>query len=241
MDLSKWKLEVYDLLAVMLPGLVAIGEVWVLVSGWHAFCWTIGQLTAPGLTLVVFASFGAGSLIQEFGDFVFKSCGGDRFFRRGRDEFWLSRNADPVKAAIRAHLGSPVRSVDTAFDYCLTKLGGQFPKRDLFVATSDLCRSLAVLALVALAPALWNEFQIFEWGKRFGLWAIGSSLASLLLGGLSWRRMVRFRAFSDITVFHSYLATVGEPSSERPEEIEQPPEAELGRGPWGVGSGTKTT
>jgi hypothetical protein len=112
---------------------------------------------------------------------------------------------------MKAHLGMTVGSVDTAFDYCLTKLKGQFPKRDLFVATSDLCRSFAVLALIALAPALWNEFQAFGPSKKFCAWAIGSLLGSLILFGLSWRRMVRFRALSDVTVFHSYLATVGEP------------------------------
>ena len=34
MDPSKWKLEVYDLLAIILPGLVVIGEGWVLLNGW---------------------------------------------------------------------------------------------------------------------------------------------------------------------------------------------------------------
>jgi hypothetical protein len=156
-----------------------------------------------------------------------KLCKGDRFFRSGRDKFWSSKKAEPVKAAIKAHLGRTVGSVDTAFDYCLTRLKGQFPKRDLFVATSDLCRSFAVLALIALVPALWNEFETFGLTKKFIAWAIGSLLASLILYGLSWRRMVRFRELSDVTVFHVYLATVGEPNHEASEVTERSPEMEL--------------
>jgi hypothetical protein len=226
-DLSKWKLDVYDLLAIILPGLIAIGEGWVLIGGWDSFCLAIAQLTATGLTLLILASFAAGTLIQELGDFVMKSFKGDRFFRSGRDKFWSSKKAEPVKVAIRSHLGTAVGSVDTAFDYCLTKLKGQFPKRDLFVATSDLCRSFAVLALIALAPALWNEFHVFGLSKKFVAWATGSVLVSLFLYGLSWRRMVRFRELSDVTVFRAYLATVSDPNNEASEETEKPAELEL--------------
>lgn len=225
MDFSKWKLDVYDLLAIILPGLIAIGEGWVLIRGWDSFCFAIAHLTATILTLLLLASFAVGTLVQELGDFAVKTLKGERFFRSGRDKFWSSKKAEPVKAAIKAHIG-PIASVDAAFDYSLTKLKGQFPKRDLFVATSDLCRSFAVLTLIALAPALLNEYRTFEWSKTFGLWAGGSLLASLILFGLSWRRMVRFRALSDVTVFHSYLATVGEPSGQR-EETERTTEMEL--------------
>ena len=223
MDLSKWKLEVYDLLAIILPGMVAIAEGWVVVRGWYSFCAALGQLTGAGLTLLLLASFGAGTLIQELGDFTVKSLKGDRFFRSGRDKFWSSKKADPVKAAIRAHLGTAVGSVDMAFDYCLTKLKGKFPKRDLFVATSDLCRSFAVLSVLAAAPALWNEYRTFTWGTKFIGWAIGSLITIAIVFSLSWRRMVRFRELSDVTVFSAYLATVGGP----PETADESPKEEV--------------
>ena len=209
MDLSKWKLEVYDLLAIILPGMIAIGEGWVLTRGGRAFCLAISHLTATGLTLLLLASFAAGTLIQELGDFAVKTCKGDRFFRTGRDKFWSSKKADPVKAAIKAHLGTAVE-VDTAFDYCLTKLKGQFPKRDLFVATADLCRSFAVLSVIALAPTLREEYRTFGWGHDFIGWAVRSLILLVILFSLSWRRMTRFRELSDVTVFSAYLATVGD-------------------------------
>ena len=109
-------------------------------------------------------------------------------------------------------MGTTVASVDTAFDYCLTKLKGQFPKRDSFVAISDLCRSFTVLSLLGLVPASWSLFRAFELGQEFLAFTIAAVLASLLLYWLSWRRMVRFRELSDITVFRAYLATVNEAS-----------------------------
>lgn len=226
MDLSKWKLDVYDLLAIILPGLIAIGEGWVLIRGWDSFCFAIAHLTATSLTLLLLASFAVGTLAQELGDFLVKLCMGDRFFRSGRDKFWASKKSEPVKAAIKTHLGTTV-SADAGFDYCLTKLRGQFPKRDLFVATSDLCRSFAVLSATGLAPALWNEFHAAGWGKKFAAWAIGSLIASIILFGLSWRRMVRFRALSDVTVFNSYLAVVGEREETLSEEEGSPTEIEV--------------
>ena len=214
MDISKWKLEIYDLLAIILPGLVVIGEGWVLVRGWEAFAATITHLTGSGLTVLVLAAFGAGTLVQELSDFLVKSCKGDRFFRAGRDKFWSSTEAEPVKAAIHTQLGTTVTSVDTAFDYCLTMLKGQFPKRDSFVATSDLCRSFAVLSLLGLVPATFSAFRAYGLGLNFLLACIAAVLASLLLYWLSWRRMVRFRELSETTVFRAYLATVKEPSPE---------------------------
>ncbi len=214
MDLSKWKLEIYDLLAIILPGLVVIGEGWVLARGWETFAATITHLTGSGLTVLVLAAFAAGTLVQELSDFLVKSCRGDRFFRSGRDKFWSSTEAEPVKAAINTQLGTTVASVDTAFDYCLTMLKGQFSKRDSFVATSDLCRSFAVLSLLGLVPATFSAFRAYGLESKFLLICIAAALASLLLHLLSWRRMVRFRELSETTVFRAYLATVKEPGPE---------------------------
>lgn len=214
MDISKWKLEIYDLLAIILPGLVAIGEGWVLVRGWGAFAAAITHLTGSALTVLVLAAFGAGTLVQELSDFLVKSCKGDRFFRRGRDKFWSSKEADPVKEVIYAQLGTTIGAVDTAFDYCLTKLKGQFPKRDSFIAMSDLCRSLAILSLSGLVPAAACAYRAYGIGQNFLMACIAAVLAAVLLYWLSWRRMVRFRELSESTVFGAYLATVEEPNPE---------------------------
>ena len=214
MDISKWKLEIYDLLAIILPGLIVIGEGWVLVRGWEAFAAAITHLTGSSLTVLVLGAFGAGTLVQELSDFLVKSCKGDRFFRTGRDKFWASTEAEPVKAAINSQLGRTVAAVDTAFDYCLTKLKGQFPKRDSFVAMSDLCRSLAILSLLGLVPAAVCAYRAYGLGQNLMVACIAAVLASLLLYWLSWRRMVRFRELSETTVFRAYLATVEEPSPE---------------------------
>src|SRR5260370_35851857 len=80
-DISKWKLEIYDLLAIILPGLVVISEGWVLVRGWEAFAATITHLTGSGLTVLVLAAFGAGALLQGLNDSVGKSGEGGRFLR----------------------------------------------------------------------------------------------------------------------------------------------------------------
>jgi hypothetical protein len=212
MDISKWKLEVYDLLAIILPGLLVISEGWILIRGWDSFAKTVGGLTATGLTLIVLVSFGAGALVQELSDFFVKRLTNARYFKRGRDRFWSTDEADPVKRAIKAQLGIPVSSVDTAFDYCLTKLKGAFPRRDMFVATSDLCRSFAVLSLLAIVPATRIAFQTFGLHRSFFVWAGISVIVAAAVFFLSWRRMVRFRELSETTVFRAYLATVNEPA-----------------------------
>src|SRR5262245_21430424 len=129
------------MLAIILPGLVVISEGWILVRGWDAFAGAVGNLTATRLTLLIIVSFGAGTIIQEFSDFYVKRLKDERYFKRGRDAFWRTEEASVVKRAIERQLGMPITSVDIAFNYCLTRLRGQFARRDLFIATSDLCRS----------------------------------------------------------------------------------------------------
>src|SRR5260370_19332102 len=97
-DTSKWKLEIYDLLAIILPGLVVISEGWVLVRGWEAFAATITHLTGSGLTVLVLAAFGAGTLVQELSDFFVEARKGNRFFRAGRDKCCAFTAAEPGQA-----------------------------------------------------------------------------------------------------------------------------------------------
>jgi hypothetical protein len=218
-DFSRLKLEVYDLLGLVLPGFIIVAEGWILFRGWHAFLISLNQISGTGLTLLLLVSFGAGNVVQELGDFTVKLIKGNRYLRRGRDRFWDSADAQLVKNAIAAELGHPIPSPDAAFDYCLTKVGDRFVKRDLFVATSDLCRSLVVLSALAVVPAV----RVISYDLNS---FVKSSVSAVLLAGvlitvvlLMWRRMVRFRELSDITLFAVYLATTKDPArplAERP-------------------------
>jgi hypothetical protein len=195
---------------VILPGLLAIFEGWILLRGWGMFALAMNQLSVSGFTLLVVFAFGVGNLVQEFGDVVIKRLKGGRFFRPGRDKFWATAEANPVKAAIKSQLGTEITSVDTAFDYSLTKLKDSFAKRDVFVATSDLCRSLAVLSILAIIPAIKIAWLAAPLRCRFLIYVVIAIALLILLAARSWRRMVRFRELSEVTVFRAYLATVNE-------------------------------
>lgn len=210
MDFSKLKLELYDFLGLILPGLIAICEGWILLRGWPGFVFGIGQMGGTGLTLLVVFAFGIGNIIQELGDVTVKAIRGQRYFRRARDRFWLDTEAELVRDAIKRSFGRDIPSVDTAFDYCLTKLRDRFAKRDMFLATSDLCRSFVTLSTLAVVPAMRIAF--FDPHPFANSYVVGASLIALLLAValLAWRRMRRFREFSEITVFRAYLAMVGE-------------------------------
>jgi hypothetical protein len=131
MDFSKLKLEVYDLLGLLLPGLVLICEGWILFRGWHAFVEAINQITGTSFTLLLLVSFPTGNAVQELGDLIVKRIKGGRFLKAGRDTFWLTPEAELVRNKIKSELGQPATSADLAFDYCLTKVRDRFGKRDI--------------------------------------------------------------------------------------------------------------
>jgi hypothetical protein len=208
LDISKFKLEIYDLLGLILPGLIAISEGWIFLRGWTHFIVSLNQLGGTGLTVLLLFAFAMGNLIQELGDLVVKTLKGPRFFKRARDKFWTTEEGRTVKEAIRERSGSEIHSVDTAFDYCLTSLKRTFAKRDVFIATSDLCRSLSMLCILAIVPILKSALRsgVFD-RHRIVLTAMQIALP-VSLAALSWRRMVRFRDLSDTTVFRAYLTTL---------------------------------
>ncbi len=206
MDLSKLKIEIYDFLGLIIPGLAAICEAWVAFRGWTEFAKSIATPSGTGFALLLIASFGFGHLVQELADAVIKRFKGGRYFRQSRDEFWVSEEAILVKSAITKELGAEITSADAAFDYCLSKIGERFPKRDAFIATSDLCRSFLILAGMGVAPALR---LVLDSGKSIVV-ALSFGLAAFsalgLVAYLSWKRMKRFRELSEVTVFRVYLA-----------------------------------
>jgi len=217
MDLSKLKIEIYDFLGLILPGLIAICEVWIALVGWTAFVKSLEAVSGTVFTLLLIISFGLGHLVQELADATLKRLKGSRYFRQDRDAFWVSEDANPVKAAIAKDLGVEITSVDAAFDYCLSKIGDSFPKRDAFVATADLSRAFVVLAGIGIAPAVRlaidNGKPIPE-ALVFGLAAFS---VLFLLACLSWSRMKRFRELSEVTVFRVYLASTAGSRSNSPD------------------------
>lgn len=213
MDLSKLKLELYDFLGLILPGLIAIFEGWISLRGWRVFVVGISQIGGTGLTLLLVFAFGIGNIIQELGDLTLKAIKGQRYFRAARDRFWQTKEADVVRDAIKRSFGHDIPSVDTAFDYCLTKLKDRFGKRDTFLATSDLCRSFVVLSALALVPAM--RIALYD-PHPFANSFVGAAILIAMLFSISllaWRRMLRFRALSETTVFRAYLAMVNEPET----------------------------
>lgn len=206
MDLSKLKMEAYDLLAVIVPGLLLICEAWVTIRGWNAFAATITAISASALALLILVAFPLGQIIQELGDFAIKHLRGDRFFKSTRDQLWNTTTGQQIRGQIRTESHKDIENVDVAFDYCLTRVQAQFAKRDLFLASSDLARSLVVLCVMALAPAARIAFSI-QASQKLHWFMFGSSVvASFATASLCWIRMKRFRALSESPVFHAYLA-----------------------------------
>jgi hypothetical protein len=150
-------------------------------------------------------AFGIGHLVQELGDVFVHLLKGKRYLRRRRDEFWRTDEARSVKQAIMQELGHDIASVDSADDYCLTKLTGRFDKRGTFVATSDLCRSLVALSWIAIIPvgriALFDVPSIRSSFATVATAIVGLSVITLL----AWRRTNRYRQLSEVTVFRAYL------------------------------------
>lgn len=220
MDFSKLKLELYDFLGIILPGLLAICEGWILLRGWQVFVGGINQITGSGLTLLFVLAFGLGNIAQELGDTAIKAAKGQRYFRQSRDIFWRTEEAQVVTDAIKKELGHDIPAVDTAFDYCLTKLKDRFGKRDVFVATSDLCRSFVVLSLLAIIPAARIAFRDTQPLRRSAWTFAGLLLVLTSIALLAWQRMTRFRELSETPVFRAYLAIASEPAT-HPTESEK--------------------
>jgi hypothetical protein len=212
-DFSKLKLDLYDFLGLALPGLIAIYEGWILLRGWHAAVVAISQIGGTGLALLLVFALGIGNIIQELGDVALKTIKGRRYFQVARDQFWQTTEAQIVRDMIKKSLGQDSPSVDTAYDYCLTKLKDRFGKRDIFLATSDLCRSFIVLSATAVFPAMRIAF--FDPHSFGNSYVVAAILVAVLVAVsiLAWRRMLRFRELSEITVFRAYLALVDEPEA----------------------------
>jgi hypothetical protein len=205
-ELSKIKLEIYDLLGTVVPGLLTMALALVCVLGWSTAFNLIGHLSGTILTASLLGAFAVGQLIQEASDRSVKLFKGSRYLKSGRDNFWASDEKALVQQKILRESALSVESVDTAYDFCLTCLESRFPKRDTFVATSDLARSLWLLCLLALIPVVQSAVtSSAAWSHR--ILASGGQMCLVgICAYLAWARMVRFRYLSDVTVFRVYMA-----------------------------------
>lgn len=206
MDLSKVKVEVYDFLAVIIPGLLIICESWITLRGWSQFTQGVLGIGASALTVVLLVAFAAGNVLQELADVLVKAIKGKRYFKAGRDKLWASRTGGQVNSLISNELGHAVADVDVAFDYCLTRIQNSFSKRDLFLANSDFARGLILISLVGIAPLFRITADLHtRWTTHTVLFVTGLILLSLM-ACLCWVRMRRFRELSETPVFHAFLA-----------------------------------
>lgn len=218
MNLSNFKLAIYDFLGLVLPGMFLLCEGWITVRGWALFVDRLSTLRPVSFTIFLAGSFVLGHFIQEIADWTVKELRGQRFFKKGRDDVWNGKEGEVVKSAIWAESGLTLASADAAFDYCLTKSGDAFSKRDVFVATSDFARSFLVLAVCGVAPALRLAHDRPHSVGSFLLLLGGYLMMLLLVAILAWRRMVRFRYLSDYGVFSVYLGSRPAKNAEKPEK-----------------------
>jgi hypothetical protein len=207
MNFSSLKLGIYDLLGLVIPGAIFISEASLTLYGWQAFKNSVNHLSGPALTVAFLTSFVLGHLIQESAFVSLKILKGPRFLALGRDEFWSSTEAGAVKAAISDESGIADGSVDFAFDYCLSRLGDRFPRRDVLVATADLSRSFLVLAVSALPAAIRISWDYANTSVTFVTLLLVSLIFLSMVVFLAWHRMNRFRRMSETAVFRAYLGT----------------------------------
>jgi hypothetical protein len=212
MDFSKFKIELYDLFGLLIPGLILQTDWLIAKVGWHGYITTVSGLSGNLIAGSMALSYVLGHLIQEAGDMVVHYTTPERYLKRARDKFWAQDDGRTVRELLKTEIGHEIHSVDVAYDYCLSRAKSSFAKRDTFIATSDLARSFLFLAFTtALATiiAIWKTrvrgWSLFlDCAGILGLWA--------LVSFISWRRMMRFREFADKPVFSAYLASLKEPS-----------------------------
>ncbi len=207
MNLSNFKLGIYDLLGLVIPGMILVCESGITLRGWVNFRTSLNHMSGTSFTFLLVVSFVLGHLVQELADVSIKKIKGPRFFATGRDEFWAGPEAEAIKTAVWAESGVTLGSVDAIFDYCLTRLGERFSKRDTLLATADLSRSFLVLVVFATPAAIRIAWDISHRPIIFLSLLLSFLVLFALAGFLAWRRMVRFRRMSETGVFHAYLGS----------------------------------
>jgi hypothetical protein len=205
--LSNFKLGIYEFLGLVVPGMFVLCEGWIVVRGWSQFVHSVNDLHPVSFTMFIAVSFVVGHFVQELADSSVKKICGERFLKEGRDDFWAGAEAESVKSAIWTESGITLPNVDSAFDYCLTRVGESFAKRDVFLATSDFARSFLIVALCGVVSAVRLALDRTHSVHSFALLLIGYLAFLAVIARLAWLRMVRFRRLSEATVFRVYLGS----------------------------------
>jgi hypothetical protein len=209
MDAAKIKIEFYDFFALFLPGLLVLCEGWGTVVGWNNLWASIQNLNLFTGSVFFFLAFAVGQLVQELGDWTIKKFCGPRFFAEGRDQVMEGALGNLVRERIQQELKQTATTLDAdaCFDYCLTRVGARFVKRDFFLTTSDLCRGLFVAAVIAGFLTCVGAVQDIRnsWWRALQL-LVGATGSALL----AWTRMRRFRKLSEAPLFRIFLAVVSE-------------------------------
>jgi hypothetical protein len=230
-NISNFKLGIYEFLGLVIPGMVVVCEGWIAVRGWAQFVNSLAELHPVSFTVFVATSFLVGHFVQELADWAVKRFRGDRFFKRGRDEVWAGGDGESIKGVIWAESGLALGAADAAFDYCLTRVGDSFSKRDVFLATSDFARSFLILAVCGISPAVRLASDRTHSTAGFLLLLASYIVVLIVVAGLAWRRMIRFRYMSDQVVFAAYL---GSRPAKNTQEDETAPKLRRGRADAGV-------
>jgi hypothetical protein len=204
---SNVKTGVYEFLGLVIPGMFALCEGWIVLRGWAQFVQSVNVMHPVSFTIFVLVSFVVGHFVQEFADRSVKTISGERFLKVGRDGLWVSEEAEPVKSAIWTESGRTLPSADSAFDYCLTRIGDRFSKRDVFLATSDFARSFLVLSVCGIAPAIRLTLDRSHSALSFVVFLVGYMVFLAFIARPAWIRMIRFRRMSDVVVFRAYLGS----------------------------------
>jgi hypothetical protein len=116
MNFSNFKLGIYDLLGLVIPGMILICEGAITLRGWVNFRTSLNHMSGTSFTFLLVVSFVLGHLVQELADVSIKKIKGPRFFAAGRDEFWADPEAEAIKSAVWAESGVILGSVDALFD-----------------------------------------------------------------------------------------------------------------------------
>jgi hypothetical protein len=205
-DLSQLQLKPYDILGILLPGVLAICEGWIVLRGWEHFLTNFEKVSDRDLVLLIVLALGLGHIVQELAATAVKAVKKGIHAQDEGKAFWKSDESKLVRSALKKDFDGTFPGTHVALDYCLTKLSGRFDKRDMFVATSGLCRSIVVLSALAVIPAGRVAFCAGRsMHQSLGIFALLLALlASVAV--LAWRRMDHFDELAETTVFRAYLA-----------------------------------
>src|ERR1700733_15235892 len=105
MNLSNFKLGVYDLLGFVIPGMLLVCEGAIALYGWSNCKSALNHMSATSFSFLLVFSFVLGHLVQELADVSIRRLKGPRFFSAGRDEFWSGPESEGIKSAIWTESG----------------------------------------------------------------------------------------------------------------------------------------